>query len=158
MIRLSRLADYAFVLLTQMARQGPDSCSASALAERTSLPLPTVSKLLKILAKQGLIQAQRGAAGGYRMVRLPSHIAVASVIEAVDGPIALTECVDDREPHCVVESVCPMHGGWNKINQAVRTALATVTLADMMLPVAPPLGGTLRRYATAPPLAQETSA
>ncbi len=156
MIRLSRLADYAFVLLTQIARAGVDSCSASVLAEQTSLPLPTVSKLLKILAKQGIVQAQRGVTGGYRMTRLASQISVAAIVEAVDGPIALTECVDNQEPHCVVESVCPMHGGWNKINQAVRTALAAVTLADMMLPTSPSFeGGPLRRYQVTP-LTQET--
>ncbi len=123
MIKLSRLTDYAVTLLTQMVSGGERIWAASDLAGKTGLPLPTVSKVLKQLAKGGILKAQRGASGGYRLAGLPDAISVASVVEAMDGPIALTE-----------RAVCPMGGRWNKINRAVKGALADVSLADMAQP------------------------
>jgi FeS assembly SUF system regulator len=132
MIRLSRLTDYAVTLLTQMVSEDKGIWAASDLSDKSSLPLPTVSKVLKQLAKSGVIVAQRGAAGGYKLTREASEISVASIIEAMDGPIAITDCSEGGDQDCRIQTLCPMSGGWNKVNQAVRGALVTVTLADMM--------------------------
>ncbi|MGE3622725.1 MAG: SUF system Fe-S cluster assembly regulator [Bdellovibrionales bacterium] len=138
MIKLSRLTDYAFTLLTQMVGGDKAMWAASDLAERTGLPLPTVSKVLKQLAKSQIVQAQRGAAGGYSLVKKAHEISVAMVVEAMDGPIALTECTESGDHNCSVESVCAMRSKWSKINRAVRHALETVSLADMQSPAFPP--------------------
>ncbi len=132
MIKLSRLTDYAVTLLTQLVSEDKGIWAASDLSEKSSLPLPTVSKILKQLAKSGVICAQRGAAGGYKLTREASEISVASIIEAMDGPIAITDCSEGGEQDCRIQSLCPMSGGWNKVNQAVRGALVTVSLADMI--------------------------
>jgi FeS assembly SUF system regulator len=132
-IRLTKLSEYAVVVMTQMAAGGPVHTAAS-LAERTGLPAPTVAKLLKLGVRGGLIVSQRGAAGGYGLARPPVGISVAQVVQAIDGPIALTECVDGVEGNCGVESLCPIRGGWDRLNQAVRRALEEVSLADMVTP------------------------
>lgn len=133
MIKLSRLTDYAIVILTQMALEGKGVHAASSIAEKTSLPLPTVSKVLKQLTKAGVISAQRGAAGGYVLARNPEEISIASLIESMDGPIAITECagLGKGEGECKVQATCPSHGKWDKVNNAIRVALESVTLADM---------------------------
>ena len=136
MLRLSRLTDYAVTLLTQMVSGEERLWAASDLAGKTGLPLPTVSKILKQLAKAHLIGAQRGAAGGYRLAHPATAISVAAIIEAMDGPIALTECSDGGDHACGVEPICPMNGPWTKVSRAVRAALETVSLADMVRPVA----------------------
>jgi FeS assembly SUF system regulator len=139
MIKLGRLTDYAVTLLTQMVREDTGVWAASDIAGKTGLPLPTVSKILKQLAKSDIIQAQRGASGGYRLARPAASITVAAIVEAMDGPIALTECTESGDHSCSVEPICPMRGNWDKVNRAVREALATVSLADMLGSVAPPL-------------------
>ncbi len=135
MIRLSRLTDYAVTLLSHMGsgKEG-DLWAASGLADTTGLPMPTVAKILKLMAKSGVIQAQRGATGGYRLARSTSEISVAEIIEAMDGPISLTDCADSN-PHegCQLDGVCPMSNGWKKVNVAVRRALTSVSLAEMCL-------------------------
>lgn len=131
MIRMSKMADYAFIVLAQMAGEKKGAWAASDLAERTTLPTPTVAKLMKLLAKGGVVTAQRGAQGGYTLAVLPSEISIAKIVEAVDGPIALTDCVDQGEHICAVRSLCPMCGGWDKVNKAMRSALETVFLSDL---------------------------
>jgi FeS assembly SUF system regulator len=108
--------------------------SAADLAEKTYLSLPTTSKILKKLTKSGIIGAQRGASGGYRLNMPASSITVASIIEAMDGPIALTSCAEGGDHSCRVEKTCPMNGSWDKINRAIRHALLEVSLADMATP------------------------
>lgn len=132
MIKMSKLADYAFVILTRMVAREAASWAASDLAEKTGLPGPTVAKIMKMLAKSQIVTAQRGALGGYRLSRPANQINVATVIRAIDGPIALTECVDEGEPDCAVQNFCPMHGGWDLVNRAVVNALEGVTLAEMV--------------------------
>lgn len=131
MIRLSKLADYAFVILTQMVSSDRGAWAAADLALKTTLPGPTVAKIMKLLAKGGIVASSRGATGGYHLTAPATEITIARIIEAVDGPIALTACVDAAEPDCAVQTLCPMHGGWDKINRAVRGALTEVTLADL---------------------------
>ncbi len=134
MIRLSRLTDYAVTLLTQMVSEAKPVWAASDLAEKTGLPLPTVSKVLKQLAKEHVLIAHRGASGGYRLGRAANEISIASVIEAMDGPIALTDCAEGGDQDCMIQTICPMSGNWNKVNNAVRQALDAVSLADMLAP------------------------
>ncbi len=131
MLRLNRLTDYATIILATMSRDA-HVVSASALAQKTGLPRPTVSKILNALAHHGLIASQRGVSGGYRMTHTTQEISVADIIHAIEGPIALTACVDGADDHCEAESRCLMRGNWNRINQAVADALGGVSLADMM--------------------------
>jgi FeS assembly SUF system regulator len=134
MFRLNRLTDYAVVALAQMALRPERQVNATRLAEDTGVPQPTAAKVLNLLAKGGLLASQRGAAGGYTLARPAAEISVAEIIQAMDGPIALTACVDGASDSCGVESLCPMRGNWDRVNTAIHTALDGVTLADMALP------------------------
>jgi len=139
MFRLNRLTDYAVVVMSQMALRGGETRSAQQISEDTGVPLPTVAKLLNLLGRAKLVASQRGAAGGYTLSAEPEEISVAQIIQALEGPIALTACVDGATDTCDAESFCPMRGNWNKVNGAIREALTSVTLADMM--VFPPAFG-----------------
>ena len=130
MIRLNRMTDYGVVVMSQMSRH-PGLATAPELAQATGLPTPTVSKLLKQLAKSGLIASQRGVNGGYSIARPLEDINAMEIIEALDGPVALTDCVDNAVDMCNVQSLCPMRGGWDKVNTAVRKALTEVSLAEL---------------------------
>ena len=99
------------------------------------MPLPTVAKLLNCLAHEHLVTSSRGASGGYRLTRSADEITVAEIIQAMNGPIALTACVDGNSGCCDVENFCPMRGNWDKVNLAIRTALGSVTLTDMAQPI-----------------------
>jgi FeS assembly SUF system regulator len=131
MFRLNRLTDYAVVVMSQMALRG-ETRSAQQISEDTGVPLPTVAKLLNLLGRAKLVASQRGAAGGYTLCAEPEEISVAQIIQALEGPIALTACVEGATDTCDSESFCPMRGNWNKVNGAIREALTSVTLADMM--------------------------
>ncbi len=135
MIKLSRLADYAVLLLTGMGSDPKAVHNALDLAERTGLPMPTVSKILATLTRDGVLASVRGAKGGYRLAAAPDRITVAAIIAAIDGPIALTQCVDTAGS-CNVETLCPTRAGWHKINDAILAALMDVTLADLIVPPA----------------------
>jgi FeS assembly SUF system regulator len=130
-LRLSRMTDYAVVVLSQMARSGNEVFAAPDLAEATGLPLPSVSKVLRLLALGQLIASRRGAAGGYVLARPPSQINVAQIIGALEGPVSLTACVDGAEGACKVETLCPLRGHWDVLNRAVRGALEQVSLAEL---------------------------
>jgi FeS assembly SUF system regulator len=137
MIRIAKLTDYGIVLLTHFVRAGEvRMLNAPDLAREAKLPLPTVSKLLKLLVRAGLLVSHRGVAGGYSLARRPTEVTVAQVIAALEGPIAVTECSSDAHGLCTLESSCPTQGNWRKINTAVRRALDDLTLADMVAPVA----------------------
>ena len=131
MFRLNRLTDYAVVVMTQMAYDKQKVRTAPQISQMIGIPLPTVAKLLNALARDGLVVSHRGAAGGYTLSRPAAEITVAAVIQALEGPIALTACVQGSDDHCEVASLCPMQGNWNKVNHAIRTALEQVTLAEM---------------------------
>ncbi|WP_122049434.1 SUF system Fe-S cluster assembly regulator [Asaia bogorensis] len=129
MLRLSKLADYATVLLVQLGQQDT-LMTATALAGATGVPEPTVAKLLKGLAADGLVASHRGARGGYRLARSLSDISIAAVITSVDGPIALTACVEGRV--CEAKSLCSLSSGqWDMVNTAIRSTLESINLADM---------------------------
>lgn len=135
MLRMSKLADYAFVILSQMSLKPETNWSASALSSETTLPLPTVAKLMKLLARGKVVEAQRGATGGYRLARAPLDISIAHIIEAVDGPITLTECAGmatgKEHCDCAVQGACPVRENWRRVNTAIRSALESVTLSDL---------------------------
>ena len=131
MFRLNRLTDYAVVVMAQMSQHGTPVRTAAQSSEETGVPLPTVAKLLGALSREGLVHSQRGVAGGYQLEKAASDITMADIIQALDGPIALTACVDGNSGACDVEQLCPMRGNWDKVNQAIRNALSQVTLEDM---------------------------
>ncbi|WP_353217738.1 SUF system Fe-S cluster assembly regulator [Sandarakinorhabdus sp.] len=136
MIRLTNLADYAVVVMAHAAREPELKFSAARVAELTMIPAPTVAKLMGTLARAGLLTASRGVAGGFMLARAPGGISVAEIVEAVDGPIALTSCAGSDAHDCLMEGHCAVRGHWAPINRAVRGALAAVTLADLAQPVA----------------------
>jgi len=135
MIRITRLTDYGIVLLTHFARH-PERLTRNApeLAAVAHLPLPTVSKILKILAREGLLVPHRGAKGGFSLARTPQDITVTDIISALEGPIALTECNVHGADRCGIESLCPVSTNWRRINRAVLGALSGLTLAEMASP------------------------
>lgn len=134
MIRISKLTDYAIVLLCQMARSGPGVLSASTLADKTGLTVPTVAKLLKSLVKAGIVDSSRGVHGGYCLTTSAPSLTIARIIDALEGPIALTECSASPADHCQQSATCDVRTNWNVINHAVWTALNAVTLQDMLKP------------------------
>jgi FeS assembly SUF system regulator len=128
MFKLSKLTDYAVVVLVKLAHDDAVH-TAPGIAATTGIPEPTVAKVLKILAGRELVASQRGARGGYRLNRPLRSIPVADVITAIDGPIALTACVEGGD--CTSHRLCPMHGRWDPVNAAIQAALNGITLADM---------------------------
>jgi len=135
MIRMTKQADYGIVLMTHMASEPARLVTAGDLAEETHLPAPTVSKILKTLARQDLLDSHRGVKGGYSLARDTSTITMAQIISALDGPIAITECIDDSPGACVQEPSCAVRGNWQRINDAIRLALESITLAEMAQPL-----------------------
>jgi FeS assembly SUF system regulator len=132
MLRLSKLTDYAVVVLVRLA--GMEGVQTSpGIAAATGIPEPTVAKVLKTLAAGDLVASQRGARGGYRLNRDLAAIPIADVIAAVDGPIALTACVEGSTSGCESQGLCPMRGRWDPVNDAIHRALSTITLADMQV-------------------------
>lgn len=131
MIRLSKLADYGIVMMTNMARHPGRQHSAAGIAAESYIPLPMASKILKALARGGLLVSHRGAKGGYGLARPAAFISVADVITALDGPIALTACIEDGPGECDIEGVCPARANWQRINDAIRRALDGITVAEM---------------------------
>ena len=100
----------------------------------TGLPVPTVAKVCKLLNKADLILAGRGASGGYYCETAPSEINVADIVEAIDGPIAITACLEESEDLCGTQSICLLSGNWNKANNAILDALKSVSLSDLLNP------------------------
>ena len=140
-MRLSNLADYAVVLMSAAARQcGSVPLHAAMLAEQTGIPGPTAQKLVSGLARAGLLVASRGSGGGVRLARPAAAISVADIIEAVEGPIALTACVAEGRHDCSLEGSCKVQPHWGVVNGAVRGALAEISLASLSKPL-PPAGG-----------------
>lgn len=137
MIRITKQTDYGIVLLTHLAHQPGRLFTAPELAGEAGLPLPMVSKILKALARQELIGSQRGVKGGYSLEQPAEEISVAQVIEAIEGPIGITECIDEAPGHCGYAAVCGVRSNWNRINRAIREALDQISLAEMGSPAVP---------------------
>ncbi|PHS72025.1 MAG: SUF system Fe-S cluster assembly regulator [Cycloclasticus sp.] len=134
MLRVSKLTDYATVILTHIAHQPDELHAASDITQSTGVALPTVSKVLKLLSKANILISHRGAKGGYQLAKKPNETNVAEVITAIEGPIGMTECMTSKGT-CEQEPSCEIKGNWSLINRAVYTALEAVTLADMAAPV-----------------------
>lgn len=135
MFRLSRMTDYGVVVLGQLAGQRGRLLNAPEIAEGTGLPGATVSQVLKTLAAAGVVNSHRGARGGYELAREPEEITVRELVVAFEGPLAVTACVEGAVGNCAVESLCLLAGGWEQVNTAIRGALDSVTLADLLRPI-----------------------
>ena len=149
MLRLSKLTDYAVVVLVRLAAGdlfGVQTSPCIALA--TGIPEPTVAKVLKLLSQASLVVSTRGARGGYRLAQPLDAISIADVIAAIDGPIALTACVEGSASSCEVRGQCAVRGRWNLVNDAIQGALSAITLADMREP-----GAATRHAARTPAFA-----
>ncbi len=130
-LRISRLTDYGTVVLAHLAHDDAGPVSAAGLATATGIALPTVSKLLKALAKAEIVTSTRGSHGGYELARDARAISASDVIDALDGPVSITEC-SASDSHCDLESVCNVGGAWQRINVAIRRALDEISLADLL--------------------------
>ena len=132
MIKLSKLTDYAVILLSVLAEDTGTLYSSTDLAKKTALPEPTVSKILKLLAKNGLVESLRGAKGGYQLAHTAQMISIAEIVSAIEGPVALTSCVDQSNECCERITDCSMKGRWNKVNVAMQETLQQISLEDMI--------------------------
>ena len=130
MLRISKLTDYGTVVLAHLAANDGFVCSAADVAGATEIGLPTVSKILKSLARADLVTSTRGVNGGYELARAPETISAADVIDALEGPVSITEC-SSSDSHCDFEHVCNVGGAWQRINVAIRHALDEVSLLDL---------------------------
>jgi FeS assembly SUF system regulator len=132
MLRLSKLTDYGIVLLAQMAKADSGVLfSARALSESSGISTPTVEKILKQMVRVDLLTSKRGATGGYALVLDPAEISLGSIIDLLQGAIALTECTDASQTICEVVECCDLRNHWPLINKAVRAALGAISLKDL---------------------------
>ena len=136
MLRISKMTDYAIMVMVELHASRGEVLKAHTLAERSRLELPTVSKVLKLLVKMDLVDSYRGANGGYCLERKAQDISVAEIIAAIEGPIAMTEC-SVEEGLCAQEAICSLRGNWQRISVAVAKAMEGVSLAEMAQPVKP---------------------
>lgn len=133
MLRVSRLTDYAAMVMTCLASHPADVLSTAQIADEAQLELPTVSKLLKSLGHAGLVESFRGVNGGYRLARPAHEITLAQIVEAMEGPIGMTDC-STADGQCERAAQCGVRGSWQHINDVVGRALRAVSLADMLKP------------------------
>lgn len=131
MLRISKLTDYGTVVLAHLASEPEAVCSSADVAAATGIALPTVSKLLKSLARAELVSSTRGANGGYQLSRDARDISAADVIDALEGPVSITEC-SGADSHCNFETICSVGSSWRRINSAIRHALEDVSLHDLL--------------------------
>lgn len=134
MIRMTKQTDYGFVLLSRLAAEPDRVANAPDLAGETRLPLPMVAKILKLLARGGLVRSHRGVKGGYSLARAAEEISAADIVRALEGPVALTVCIDGTPGECDLEPFCHVRGHWQRINVAVEAALARISLAELAGP------------------------
>ena len=133
MLKLNKMTDYAVVCLGTLARKPDYSMSATELSKETGLTVYTVQKVLKLLViKSNLISAKRGSQGGYKLNKKSNEISVVEIIEALDGPISLTACVDSSDSHCEASNVCFLGGKWNRVNEIIRDSLNDISLNDLL--------------------------
>jgi FeS assembly SUF system regulator len=137
LLRLSKLTDYGTVVLSQMARDPGRLHTAAELAAAIHLAAPTVSKLLKHFARAGILTSHRGARGGYSLARRADEITAVQIIDAIEGPVAITQCSMSHS-RCGIEAVCGIGHNWQRISLAIRDSLSNVTLAQLARPVALP--------------------
>ncbi|HAC33927.1 MAG TPA: SUF system Fe-S cluster assembly regulator [Gammaproteobacteria bacterium] len=138
MLKISKLTDYGTVVMAGLAAQPERLVKSIELAEEVGVAHPTVSKLLKMLNRAGLVESARGVNGGYRLARSPEQIPIAEIIQALEGPLALTECSAD-EGNCEQADGCSVRVNWQRISRVVADALQQVTLAELLQPAEHPL-------------------
>ena len=141
MLRISKMTDYATVILARLAMAPQRQFTAAQLADQTHLAQPTVSKVLKLLLRRGLLQSTRGLHGGYRLARPAGEITAAQILDALEGPVALIECARHVH-HCSIESTCGVGRAWQRVSVALRRVLEEITLVDLA-----GLGGEPVRFA-----------
>ena len=134
MLRLNRMTDYAILVLGALHQRPEGQVSSVELASSLSLNQTTIAKVIKALSSAELIVTTRGVNGGCQLAVDVSKISVAAVVEAIEGPIALTACVEGADDPCAVRNGCFMGGNWNRVNSAIKSALETVTLAELFDP------------------------
>lgn len=133
MLKLNKMTDYAVVCLGMLARKPQYVMSASQISKETGLKLYTVQKILKnILAKSDLLKTERGYHGGYTLKKNSKNITVTEIIEALDGPISLTSCVDKSDSFCQSSDICFLGGKWNRVNEIIRNSLNDISLDDLL--------------------------
>lgn len=131
-MRLSSMADYAVIIMAAAARHcGGVRVSAGQLADETRLPAPTVQKLVSRLSAAGLLRSSRGVGGGLKLARPAAAITLADIIEAVEGPIAMTACLEDGRQDCTLDEGCSLRPHWSLVNETLRSALAQVRLTQL---------------------------
>ena len=130
MLRMSRLTDYATVLLAALAGEPARVQTAASLAEQTRLAAPTVCKLLKQLQRAALVTSTRGPRGGYQLARPAAQISAAAILDALEGPLALTDC-SAGHGNCEIEDTCRVGRVWQRLNLAIRRSLYEVSLAQL---------------------------
>jgi len=130
MLRIGKLTDYATVILASLAADRARLLNAGSLAERTHIAAPTVSKLLKQLQRAGLVISTRGTHGGYQLARAPEEISAAAILDALEGPLALTEC-SSGAGQCCIEHSCSVGRAWQRLNVAIRRSLNEISLAQL---------------------------
>ena len=131
MLRISKLTDYGTVILAHLADNADQMLSSAEVASATGIAAPTVSKLLKLLARAELVSSTRGAHGGYTLARDAASISAAEIIDALEGPVSITEC-SSHDGHCDYESICRVGSAWQRINVAIRHALSDLSLDDLL--------------------------
>jgi FeS assembly SUF system regulator len=131
MLKISKLADYGAAVLVSIHSSPQQASSATAIAMQVHLPVSTISKLLKLFLRAGIVESLRGKHGGYFLARAPAQISIVHIIQAIDGPLGLTEC-SIAEGLCTHEHYCPMRTGWQHVNRTVLHALEHMTLEQMM--------------------------
>lgn len=130
MLRIGKLTDYATVILATMAGDPARLLTAGALAERTHIAAPTVAKVLKQLHRAGLVNSARGLRGGYQLARHPDNISAAAILDALEGPFALTQC-SAGSGQCGIEHTCSVGRSWQRLSVAIRRSLNEVTLTQL---------------------------
>ena len=135
MIKVSRMADYAILLVCKMSSSKNKVYSAQELSTITALKITTISKILTKLTKANITNSIRGVAGGYKLTLKAEDISIGDIIDVIDGQVALTVCVEEDKNHCCeLESMCPSQGNWQVINNTVRDALNSISIAEMANP------------------------
>ena len=134
MFKLNRMTDYAIVVLGALAHRQGEILATAQLAELTGLNQPTVAKVAKTLMAADLLETQRGVHGGYRLAQPAAATSLVQIVEAMEGPIAVNDCVDGAQAPCVVSNCCFVSRNWNRVNLAVRNALSDVSLEDLIDP------------------------
>ena len=133
-MKISKMTDYGVLVLNHLSRMGATRQSTEEIAAATSLALPTARKVLKLLVDAGLVQARRGARGGYWLTRSPDQIPLLAIVEAFEGKVQITECSSTDDHGCEITSSCSLSDNWGGINQVLVMVLSSITLAHIRQP------------------------